>query len=288
MERKGIITFKGTPLTLKGNFLKAGDRAPDFRVVDSDLKEFGLRDFSGRIKVVSVTPSLDTPVCDLQARRFNKEAAALPADIVVLNISMDLPFALSRFCEQAGIVNVKALSDHREASFGLNYGVLISELRLLARSIFIIGKDDYLQYCEIVPEQTSHPDYARALEAVEQLRQLPEIPFQEYVEITAGVDSEGYLLNFDDWDEKTAVALAEREGIRGLTQEHIDILTFIRNHYRQYRFFPVLHAICKNLHNPADCMKEKFLSPVAAWKLAGLPRPDGLVMALLERGETPT
>ena len=125
-----------------------------------------LRDFSGKTKVISVTPSLDTPVCDLQARRFNHEAASLPADVVVLNISMDLPFAISRFCSVAAIDRVKALSDHRDASFGTAYGVLIKELRLLARSIFIIDKDNILRYKETVPEQSDHPNYEKVLEAL--------------------------------------------------------------------------------------------------------------------------
>lgn len=169
MERKGIVTIHGQPLTLTGRILHPGDRAPDFRVLDGKLGEVTLRDFAGKIKTISVTPSLDTPVCDLQARRFNQEAANLPAEVVVLNISMDLPFAISRFCEAAGIDRVKALSDHRDASFGSGYGVLIKELRLLARSIFIIDKEDVVRYIEIVPEVTTPPDYEKALAALKQL-----------------------------------------------------------------------------------------------------------------------
>jgi len=163
MERKGIITLHGNPLTLTGNELKVGDKAPDFTVLDGDLNAVGLKDFKGKVKVISVTPSLDTPVCDLQARRFNSEAAALPADVAVINISMDLPFAISRFCTSAGIDKVKALSDHRDASFGNGYGVLIRELRLLARSIFVIDKNDVIRYIEIVPEVSVQPDYDRAI-----------------------------------------------------------------------------------------------------------------------------
>lgn len=118
MERKGIISFKGNPLTLIGPELKEGDKAPDFVVLDNELNITGLKNFEGKIKIISVTPSLDTPVCDMQARRFNEEASKLSGDVVVLNISMDLPFALSRFCAAAGIDKVKTFSDHREASFG--------------------------------------------------------------------------------------------------------------------------------------------------------------------------
>ena len=169
MERKGIITFKGNPLTLTGNEMRVGDKAPDFTVLNGELKEIGLKDLAGKVKVISVTPSLDTPVCDLQARMFNSEAAKLPADVTVLNISMDLPFAISRFCTSAGIDKVKALSDHRDAYFGNGYGVLIRELRLLARSIFIIDKDDMIRYIEIVPELTKEPDYERALGALKKI-----------------------------------------------------------------------------------------------------------------------
>ncbi len=169
LERKNEITMKGNPLTLVGPDLKPGDKAPDFSVLDGDLNEVRLGDFAGKIKVISVTPSLDTPVCDLQLRRFNHEAADLPKDVVVLNISMDLPFAISRFCTTASIDKAKALSDHRDAVFGTAYGVLIKELRLLARSIFIVDKDNTIRYKEIVREQTTHPDYDKALDALRQL-----------------------------------------------------------------------------------------------------------------------
>ncbi len=165
-ERRGIIAMKKNPLTLIGPDIKVGDKAPDFTVLNGELLDVKLNDFIGKIKVISVTPSLDTPVCDLQARRFNHEAASLPNDVVVLNISMDLPFAISRFCTVAEIDRVKALSDHRIASFGTAYGVLIKELRLLARSIFIIDKNNIVRYKEIVPEQSNHPDYDKALEAI--------------------------------------------------------------------------------------------------------------------------
>ncbi len=165
MERTGVITFQGGPLTLIGPSLRAGDRAPGFEVLDAELKPVSLKDFAGKIKIISVTPSLDTPVCDLQLRRFNAEAANKSADTVVLNISMDLPFAISRFCTSAGIDRVSALSDHREASFGSAYGVLIKELRLLARAVFVIDKEDVIRYVEIVPEITNQPDYDRALAA---------------------------------------------------------------------------------------------------------------------------
>jgi len=172
MERKNVVTMFGNALTLIGPELKIGDKAPDFKVLNKDLKEEGLSDYNDRIKIISVTPSLDTPVCDLQARRFNKELAALPEDVTVLNISVDLPFAISRFCTSAGIDKVKALSDHRDTSFGTAYGVLIKESRLLARSIFIVDRHNIIRYIEIVPELTSHPNYEKALEAVNELAEV--------------------------------------------------------------------------------------------------------------------
>ncbi|MDI6784103.1 MAG: thiol peroxidase [bacterium] len=162
-ERKEVVTFKGTPLTLIGCEIKLGVQAPSFTVLANDLSEKTLGSFAGKTKLISVVPSLDTPVCELQTKRFNEEATKLSSDIEVLTISMDLPFAQHRFCESYKIDRVQVLSDHRDASFGLAYGVLIKELRLLARSIFIIDKQDTVRYIEIVKEITSHPDYEKAL-----------------------------------------------------------------------------------------------------------------------------
>lgn len=169
MERKAIVTFKGNPLTLIGNEVKVGGKAQDFIVLDKDLNEAYLKDFSGKTKMISVTPSLDTPICDMQARRFNDEASKLPDDVIILNISMDLPFAISRFCTTAGIDKIKTYSDYRDASFGNAYGVLIKELRLLTRSIFVIDRNDIIRYIEIVPEITEQPNYERALQEARKL-----------------------------------------------------------------------------------------------------------------------
>jgi len=170
MERKGMVTFAGNPLTLIGNEVKVGDKAPSFTVLDKDLSEVMLSDFAGKVKIISVTPSLDTPVCDLQARKFNEEAGSLGDTVVVINISMDLPFAIARFCTSAGIEKIRTLSDHRDASFGNAYGVLIKELRLLSRSIFVIDQLDIIRYIELVPEITNQPDYDKALAEARKLR----------------------------------------------------------------------------------------------------------------------
>jgi thiol peroxidase len=169
MERTGIVTMQGNALTLIGEAVKVGEKAPDFVLLDEKLNQRSLGDYQGKVKVISVTPSLDTPTCDLQIHWFNEDAAKQPGDVVVLNVSMDLPFAIHRFCATNGIEKVFALSDHREASFGTGYGVLIKELRLLARSIFIIDKQNVVRYARIVSEQTGEPDYDDALKALKTL-----------------------------------------------------------------------------------------------------------------------
>ena len=162
-ERKGAATFKGNPLTLIGPELKAGDKAPNFQVLAGDLSAVTLDTYKGKTRLISVVPSLDTPVCDMQTKRFNEEASKLPSDVVVLTVSVDLPFAQARWCGAAHADKIKTLSDHRDTSFGKAYGVLIKELRLLSRSIFVIGADDKIKYVEYVKEITQHPNYEKAL-----------------------------------------------------------------------------------------------------------------------------
>ena len=165
VERKGAVTFKGNPLTLIGAELKAGDNAPDFKLLANDLSEVTLASSQGKTRLISVVPSLDTPVCDMQTKRFNEEASKLPASVVVLTVSADLPFAQARWCGAAHADKLKTLSDHRDTAFGKAYGVLIKELRLLSRSIFVIGSDNKIQYVEYVKEITQHPNYDKALGA---------------------------------------------------------------------------------------------------------------------------
>jgi len=168
-ERSGIITFKGNPFTLLGPELKVGDKAPEFAVVDNGLAPVSLASSAGRVRIIISVPSLDTPVCDAETRRFNQEAAGLPGDVVVLTISLDLPFAQKRWCGAAGIDKVTTLSDYRERSFGQNYGVLIKELLLLTRAIFVVDGQGVIRYIQIVPEVTSEPDYAAVMAAAKAL-----------------------------------------------------------------------------------------------------------------------
>ena len=169
MERKGVVTLKGGPVTLIGAEVRAGQKANDFNVLDNELKEKTLADFKGKIKLIASVPSLDTPVCDSEIKRFNDEASRLSKDLVIIFISMDLPFAQKRFCQEFEINKIKTLSDHRNASFGTNYGVLIKELRLLARAIFLIDKDDNVTYAEYVKEIGMPPNYDAALSAIKKL-----------------------------------------------------------------------------------------------------------------------
>ena len=167
------ITFKGNPLILVGRNLDTGSEAPDFRVISQDLKEVHLSDFEGKIKILTSFPSLDTPVCDLQVKEFNKRATKFSSEIVVLAISKDLPFAQKRFCSENDIKNINVLSDYRFASFGLNYGLQIKELNLLARSILIADKNNILRYLQLVGELTQSPDFDGALKALEETVKSP-------------------------------------------------------------------------------------------------------------------
>jgi thiol peroxidase len=165
-ERFGAVTFKGAPLTAIGPELKVGDAAPDFALVAQDLSIKTLKDSAGKTRLLSVVPSLDTGICQLQAKRFNEEASKLPADVEVIVISADLPFAQKRFCGAEGTDKIQTLSDHREMSFGDAYGTHVKELRVLSRSIFVVDKNDKIAYLEYVPEIASHPNYDAALAAV--------------------------------------------------------------------------------------------------------------------------
>ncbi|WP_181349865.1 thiol peroxidase [Thalassobacillus sp. CUG 92003] len=162
------ITFKQKPVSIEGEPLNVGDEAPDFNVLATDLSEVTLADYEGKVKLLSVVPSLDTSVCDSQTRRFNEEFNTME-DVKVLTLSMDLPFAQKRWCGSAGAQIVDPLSDHRDASFGRAYGVLMKEMRLLARAVFVVDTHDIIQYVEYVQEATSHPDYDSAVKAVQNL-----------------------------------------------------------------------------------------------------------------------
>jgi thiol peroxidase len=165
-ERTGLVTLKGNPVTLLGKGVKAGDRAPDFTAVDAGWKPVRLSDFRGKVVLISAVPSLDTPVCSLQTKRFNDEAGKLP-NVQVITISEDLPFAQKRFCD-AEKIGTMVLSDTVAREFGLKYGLLIKGMSLLARCVIVVGADGVVKYVDLVPEITQHPDYDKALEAARQ------------------------------------------------------------------------------------------------------------------------
>ena len=166
IERPEAVTMRGNPLTLLGPELKVGDRAPDFSLVTNEMQPVTLADYKGMALALVSVPSLDTPVCAVETRRFNAEAAKLDASVRILTISMDLPFAQKRWCGAMGIDKVETLSDHREASFGLNYGVLIKELRLLARAVFVVDREGILTHVELVREIADEPYYAGVLSSL--------------------------------------------------------------------------------------------------------------------------
>jgi len=168
MERPGATTLKGNPLTLIGPELKAGDKAPEFEAVDTTLQPVSLAKTGNKTRIFSVVPSLDTPVCDAQTKRFNDEAAKL-GSIDIYTISADLPFAQKRWCGAFGIDNVKMLSDHKNASFGSNYGTLIKELRIESRALFVVDKDNVIRHAEYVKEVADHPNYEAALSVAKSL-----------------------------------------------------------------------------------------------------------------------
>lgn len=169
VERGGVFKIKGDPATLLGNVIKIGDEAPDFIATDNSFKDVKLSDFHDKVVVISVFPSIDTPVCATQTRTFNKKATALSDDVVVIGVSKDLPFALGRFCGAEGIDKVYTLSDFKYSRFGLEYGLLVKENQLLARAAIVIDKDRTVKHFEITEDILTEPDYDKALKVVESL-----------------------------------------------------------------------------------------------------------------------
>ncbi len=170
IETRRTVLFRGQSLTLLGNELKTEEKAPNFRVLDNEMMPMKFRrTYSGKTAVILSLPSLDTSVCDIETRRFNREAEKMGPNVEILAVSMDLPFAQKRWCGAANIQRVKTYSDHLKADFGKSYGVLVKELRLLARAVFIIDKSGTVKYVQLVPEITDEPDYESALGALKQM-----------------------------------------------------------------------------------------------------------------------
>jgi thiol peroxidase len=168
MERPAATTLRGNPLTVVGPELKTGDKAPDFQAVDDSLKPVDLNSTGHSVRIFSVVPSLDTPVCDMQTKRFNEEAGKLP-NLKIYSVSMDLPFAQKRWCGAYGVDHIKMISDHRSGSFGEHYGTLIKDLRIMSRAIFVVDQDNTIKHVEYVKEVADHPDYEAALKVAKSL-----------------------------------------------------------------------------------------------------------------------
>jgi len=166
-KRNNVIKFAGNAMTLVGTEIKIGDKAPDFTALTPDLAPLSLSSTKGQVRVISVVPSIDTSVCDIQTRRFNEEAAKTDG-LTVISISVDLPFAIKKYCATKGIENIKTLSDHRDLDFGLKYGFVIEELRLLARGTVVIDQNDIVRHVEYVPNVSDHPDYDKVMATVKQ------------------------------------------------------------------------------------------------------------------------
>ncbi|QDV76381.1 thiol peroxidase [Botrimarina mediterranea] len=169
MSRSGAITFKGAPMTLAGDAIAAGQAAPDFtcHYFEGGMKSLGLSDLKGKATILSVVPSLDTGVCATQTKTFNDKLSSMADKVNAVTISLDLPFAMNRFCGAEDIKNLKVASDYQERSFGNAFGTLIEELKILCRAVFVLDKDGKVTYVEYVPEVTSEPDYTKALAALE-------------------------------------------------------------------------------------------------------------------------
>ena len=165
-ERKGATTMRGNPMTLVGQELKVGQKAPDARLIGKGLAPVMLSQFKGKVRLISTVPSLDTPVCDMETRRFNEEASKLPGGVEILTVSMDLPFAQARWCGASGVDKVTMLSDWQTAEFGEKYGTLIKELKLLSRAVFVVDKNDNVTHVEYVTEVANQPNYDAALNAI--------------------------------------------------------------------------------------------------------------------------
>ena len=168
-ERSGIVTVGGHPVTLVGQEVKERDLAPDFTVLDNDMQEIRFSSYRGKVCVICSVGSLDTATCDVETRRFNTEAGKLSEDVIILTVSMDLPFAQKRWCGTAGIDKVVTLSDHRDADFGNAYGMLVKESRLLARAVFVVDREGIVRYVQLVKEVADEPDYDAAIAAVKKL-----------------------------------------------------------------------------------------------------------------------
>lgn len=277
------ITFKGGPLALSGRILKTGNPAPDFKVVTQDLQEVSLSDFKDKIKVISSFPSLDTPVCDLQVKEFNKKAAQVSSEVVILGISKDLPFAQKRFCSANDIKNEIVLSDYKSSSFGINYGVLIKNLNLLARSVFIVDKNGIVRYIQIVEELTSPPDYADALNNLEKVIKIPVLLASDKKELSSKcVPCEGKVLPLSK--DKIETLMSKCHGWE-LVEDKKIIKEFKLSNYADTKWFlDIVSVVAEEQgHHPMMTMTyNKLKVTLSTHAAGGLTENDFIMAALID------
>jgi thiol peroxidase len=275
------INFKGSPLTLIGRVLRLGASAPDFKAVSQDLKEVSLSDFGGKIKVITSFPSLDTSVCELQVKEFDKKATELSSEIVVLGVSKDLPFAQKRFCQANEIKNVVVLSDYKFSSFAINYGLLIKELNLLARAVIILDKNNVLRYFRIAQELTQPPDYADALKNLAEVIKSPAVTLKEELPAKCKPCEGGVLPLPKDTVEKL---LAQHRGWQ-LVEEKKLVKEFKFKDFVEAKYFLDLISIIaqEQGHHPnMAIIYNKLKITLATHAAAGLTENDFIMAKIID------
>lgn len=276
--KKREVLFKGAPLTLVGRAVRAGDAAPAFRVTGRDLKEVTLADFKGLVKVITSFPSLDTPVCDLQVKEFNGRASSFGDGVVVVGVSKDLPFAQSRFCDAYDIGNVRLVSDYLHSSFGLNYGLLIKELNLLARAVLVVDAGDVVRYVQVVPEIATPPAYDEALKALAEVLKSPPEPAKSPAPRCVPCEGKAAPLS-----QGEAAALAAAVPAWKLVEGKRLIRQFDFPDYAEARYF---HTLVAGLaeeqgHHPAVTLVWRAVKVTLTTHAAGGLTPNDFTMAAL-------
>jgi thiol peroxidase len=277
------ITFKGSPLTLVGRILKVGSEAPEFNVISSDMTERRLSDYSDKIRVITFFPSLDTPVCDLQVKEFNKKALSFSDKVAVLGISKDLPFAQQRFCSENEIKNVKVFSDYKFSSFGLNYGVLIKELNLLARGACIVDNNSILRYLQIVDELSAPPDYQAVLAALEEVLKKPGVDLPGQKSASHCMACEGAVPALAD---KTVAELSAQYPLWQLVENKKITREFKFEDFREAKYFLDLITLIaeEEEHHPAATLMYKSVRIALSTHAAkGLTNNDFVMAGIIDR-----
>ena len=275
------ILFKGNPLTLEGRFLKEKSLAPDFNVISTDLREKKFYDFNEKAKIITSFPSLDTPVCDLQVKEFNRKAVEFSDDVIVLGISKDLPFAQKRFCEANNINKVITLSDYKFSSFGINYGLLIKELNLLARSILIVDENNIIRYFQIVKELTSVPDYQDALNNLNQVLSEPGLVVSQEIQSKCRPCEGGIPALPKD---KLNKLLAQYQGWELLDDKKLKKVFKFKDFSEAKYFLDIIAAIAEEQgHHPtATLLYNKVKITLTTHAVAGLTENDFIMAKIID------